>query len=91
VHEVGNVGNRLKRDLGAVKGASSGRAAGLQLLRAALLTLRLGLVLVLGAARLVENLLDSLKARSWLFSFTLRPRHCKQVLRRPRAGAQLSG
>ena len=56
--EMGDIGDRLQRDLGAVEGAAAGGSAGLQLLGAALLALRFRFVLVLAAARLVEDVLD---------------------------------
>ena len=53
-----NVSQGLERDLGAVKGAAAGGAAGLKLLRTTLLALGLGLVGILGAGGFVEDLLD---------------------------------
>ena len=37
MHQMGNIGNGLQRDLGAVEGAAAGRGAGLELLGAAFL------------------------------------------------------
>ena len=64
VDEMGNVGQGLKRDLGAVKGAAAGGAAGLKLLGAALLSLGLRFVRVLAAAGLVEHILDRGRQRT---------------------------
>ena len=58
VNEMGDIGQGLQRDLGAVKGAAAGGAARLQLLGAALLAFGLRLVGVLAAAGLVEDILD---------------------------------
>jgi hypothetical protein len=54
-----NVSQGLERDLGAVKGAAAGGAAGLKLFRATLLALGLGLIGILGAGGFVEDFLNS--------------------------------
>jgi hypothetical protein len=58
VDKMGNVRQRLKGNLRAIKGAAACGAAGLKLLRATLFSLGRGFVRVLAAARLVENALD---------------------------------
>jgi hypothetical protein len=50
VHQMGDIGDRLQRDLGAVEGAAAGRARRAQLLGAALLAFLLRFSLVLAAA-----------------------------------------
>ena len=64
VDQMGHVGKRLQRDLGAVEGAAAGGTAGLQLLGAALLAFGLGFVGILAAARLVEDILDGGRQRT---------------------------
>nr|WP_202816495.1 hypothetical protein [Immundisolibacter cernigliae] len=64
MHQVRHVGDRLQRDLGAVEGATAGRAAGLQLLGATLLALLVRLALVLVATGLVEDVLDRARQRA---------------------------
>ena len=56
--QMGDVGEGLQRDLGAVEGAAACGTAGLELLGAALFALGLGFVRILGTARLVEDALD---------------------------------
>jgi hypothetical protein len=55
---MSNVGDGLKSDLGTIEGATTSGTAGLQLLRAAFLTLFLRLGRILRAGRLVKNVLN---------------------------------
>jgi hypothetical protein len=58
MHEMGNIGDRLKRDFRAVKSTTTSSATRLKLFRTAFLTLFFRFGCVFGARRLVKDVLN---------------------------------
>jgi hypothetical protein len=58
MNQMSDIGNWLKCNLGAIEGAAASRGSRSEKLVAALLPFQVRLRLILGATRLVQNLLD---------------------------------